>query len=155
MLFPFLQLSQSDVARITDWGSVLAKNPYKEKKCMAIFLWQWQLCNQIPHVSNIERVRQTQETYLIVKVKVNTCMSGKVYQFIKELQEASCLTLSTHRGEATFNGQKINSELSHILPSQKWRKGLKIAKRFPEYISSGFKLLLSLYFLFWIDYCQN
>ena len=46
------------------------------------------------------------ETDLIAKVQVNTCISGKVYQFITELEEASCLTLSTDRGDATFNGPK-------------------------------------------------
>ena len=46
------------------------------------------------------------ETDFIAKVKVNACPSGKVYQIITELEEASCLTLSTHRGDATFNGPK-------------------------------------------------
>ena len=46
------------------------------------------------------------ETDFVAKVKVNACPSGKVYQIIIELEEASCLTLSKHRGDATFNGPK-------------------------------------------------
>ena len=46
------------------------------------------------------------ETDFIAKVKVNACPSGKAYPFITELERASCLTLSTHRGDATFRGAK-------------------------------------------------
>ena len=98
LLIFFLQLSQRNDARIFVWGSVLAKNPNKEKYLMEIFPEQY---NQSPQVSNIERVRH-RETDSIAKVKVNAFPSVKVYQFITELEESSSLTLSTHRGDATL-----------------------------------------------------
>ena len=64
------------------------------------------LINKVLSCQILKESDRHRETDVIAKVKINACPSGKVYQFITELEEASCLTLRSHRGDATFNGPK-------------------------------------------------
>ena len=84
----------------------MAKNPYKEKYLMEIFPDNNNYIIRVLRCQILKEPDRHRETDILAKVKVNACPSGKVYQFIIELEEASCLTLITHRGDTAFNRPK-------------------------------------------------
>ena len=74
------------------------------------------------------------ETGLIAEVKVNTCTSDKVYQFIKELKEASFFCPQHAQRGHNFQWTKTNSGFAIT--------DVKKRLRCPEYISSVVKVVL-------------
>ena len=91
-----------------DWGSVLAKTPEKRKYLMEIFPDNKNYIIKVLSCQILKEWDRHGETDLFAEVKVNACTPDKAYQFISEFEEASVTTLSTHRGDKTFNGPKAS-----------------------------------------------